>query len=147
MRDVVPAAADAPVFDLVLLGVGADGHTASLFPGKAALAEKEKLVVASTPGELPPPVDRVTFTFPLINAARTVLFLSSGADKAPTIARIRAQLVEAPAHGHLPAARVRTTNGEVIWLVDKAASGAAAAPPPASSAQVNGTGPVPSTPA
>ena len=58
-----------PQFDLILLGLGDDGHTASLFPGKPALTETTAWVTWSPPGVLPPPVDRVTFTFPLINAA------------------------------------------------------------------------------
>ena len=64
-----------PRFDLVLLGVGDDGHTASLFPGKPALDERQALVVATPPGRLPPPVDRVTLTLPVLNAAAHVVFL------------------------------------------------------------------------
>lgn len=70
-----------PLLDLVLLGLGSDGHTASLFPGKTALEATNRLVVESTPGVLPPPVDRVTFTLPFINASRHVMFLASGKDK------------------------------------------------------------------
>src|SRR5262249_42677564 len=66
---------ELPRFDLILLGLGDDGHTASLFPGKPALHETTAWVTASPPGVLPPPVDRVTLTFPLLNAARQVMFL------------------------------------------------------------------------
>ncbi len=63
-----------PRFDLILLGLGEDGHTASLFPGAAALAVRDTWVTWSPPGTLPPPVDRVTMTYPVLNAARQVLF-------------------------------------------------------------------------
>jgi 6-phosphogluconolactonase len=110
---------EPPRFDLVLLGMGSDGHTASLFPGKPALAEAERLVVASPPGVLPPAIDRITFTFPLLNAARTVCFLVAGADKAPALQAMRvAAIPERP-----PAARVRPTDGHLHWLLDTAASG------------------------
>jgi 6-phosphogluconolactonase len=76
---------EQPSFDLILLGLGSDGHTASLFPGQPAVNEIKKLIVASVPGTLPPPVDRVTFTLPLINSARNVVFLAAGADKAEMV--------------------------------------------------------------
>ncbi len=70
-----------PVFDLVLLGMGDDGHCASLFPHAAALKVRDTPVTWSPPGTLPPPVDRVTLTYPAINAARHVLFIVPGAKK------------------------------------------------------------------
>jgi 6-phosphogluconolactonase len=73
----------APVLDLILLGMGDDGHCASLFPGMPSLAVDDAWVVSSPPGTLPPPVDRVTFTFPVLNAARRVVFLVAGGKKAP----------------------------------------------------------------
>jgi 6-phosphogluconolactonase len=108
-----------PRFDLIFLGMGSDGHTASLFPGNPTLDERTQLVVSSPPGVLPPPVDRVTFTLPVLNAARAVAFLVAGADK-------RAVLQEVlRGDSELPAARVRLTDGELRWFVDRAAMGQA----------------------
>ena len=112
-----------PQFDLVLLGLGSDTHTASLFPGKPAVNETEKLVVASPPGVLPPPVDRVTFTLPLINAAHRVLFLAAGADKAEALQAVRADLEKPPDQAKTPAGKVRPVSGELLWFVDRAAGG------------------------
>jgi 6-phosphogluconolactonase len=117
-----PSADEAPRFDLVLLGMGSDGHTASLFPGKATLDETTRLVVASPPGTLPPPVDRVTFTFPLLNAARAVLFLVAGSDKQAALQAVQAGVPSGDA-GVPPAARVRPTDGELEWYVDADALG------------------------
>jgi 6-phosphogluconolactonase len=107
-----------PEFDLALLGLGDDGHTASLFPGKPSLDEQRAWVTWSTPGTLPPPVDRITFTFPSINAAREVMFLVSGAAKAEVLYKI---LEIAPnVHKH-PASGVRPA-GKLIWLIDEPAA-------------------------
>jgi 6-phosphogluconolactonase len=105
-----------PRFDLILLGLGSDGHTASLFPGAAALAEERARVTWSPPGVLPPPVDRVTFTLPMLNAAAAVAFLVVGADKAAAVH----QVLEEPSD--LPAARVHPTAGELRWFLDRAAT-------------------------
>jgi 6-phosphogluconolactonase len=96
--------------DLVLLGMGSDGHTASLFSGSAALAERERRVVAAHVAKLGS--WRVTLTLPMLNASAQVLFLVSGAGKAPALARIRAG-------ERLPAGLVRPTSGELAWLVDQ----------------------------
>ena len=97
-------------FDLVLLGIGADGHTASLFPGTKVLEEQEYAVDAvHLGGERG---WRVTLTLPVINAARRVMFLVTGAEKAEALARIRAGEM-------LPAARVQPGDGELVWLVDR----------------------------
>jgi len=105
-----------PVFDLILLGMGDDGHTASLFPGTTALEERKRLVVANEVPQLS--TTRITLTYPVLNAARTVLFLVSGASKAPALAAVVAGGDEAP-----PAARVRPERGELLWFVDQAAAG------------------------
>ncbi|MCI0520241.1 MAG: 6-phosphogluconolactonase [Chloroflexi bacterium] len=107
--------------DLALLGIGEDGHTASLFPGSAALDEREKLAVAVAHSQPPPPlVARVTVTLPALNAARQVLFLVSGAGKAEMVRRaLRPRAGEA----EIPARLVAPTQGEVIWMVDEAAGG------------------------
>ena len=106
---------EIPRFDLVLLGLGADGHTASLFPGTAALAERERLVVANDVPAMR--AVRLTFTLPLINRARRVAFLVSGADKASILARV----LEGP-RGLLPAQLVSADDGELVWIVDSAAA-------------------------
>lgn len=109
------AAPEMPRFDLVLLGLGADGHTASLFPGTAALAERERLVVANDVPAMR--TVRLTFTLPLINRARRVAFLVSGAEKASILARV----LEGP-RGVLPAQLVAPDDGELVWIVDNAAA-------------------------
>ncbi len=113
---------DWPRFDLVLLGLGSDGHTASLFPGMPTLEETERLIVASPPGVLPPPIDRVTFTFPLINAARAIVFLVAGAEKAPALRAVREGIPLGDVEV-VPAALVRPSDGELRWFVDSASAG------------------------
>jgi 6-phosphogluconolactonase len=109
-----------PRFDLILLGLGDDGHTASLFPGAAALNEDRAWVTWSPPGTLPPPVDRVTLTFPVLNAARQVLFLVAGAKKAVPVRDV----VEGRCtREQRPAAGVRPSDGTVTWMLDEAAAG------------------------
>lgn len=116
------SAGEWPRFDLVLLGMGSDGHTASLFPGMPSLDETARMVVASPPGVLPPPVDRITLTLPVINAARAVAFLVAGADKRDAFAPVRDGTSLGDA-GAPPAARVQPTNGELRWFVDTQAAG------------------------
>jgi 6-phosphogluconolactonase len=104
-----------PRFDLIYLGTGPDGHTASLFPGTAALNETQRLVVANWVPKFN--TDRLTFTYPVLNAAACVTFLASGPDKAP----ILHEILENSAAG-LPSQNVRPANGKLIWLVDDAAA-------------------------
>lgn len=102
-------------FDLVLLGMGDDGHTASLFPNTTALDETEKLVAAN----YVPKLDtwRITLTLPVINAAAHVAFLVSGAGKADTLR----QVLQEPER-KLPSQLVRPVDGELFWWVDQAAA-------------------------
>ena len=109
-----------PRFDLILLGMGADGHTASLFPGTAALEEKKRLV---TVGQAPVvPHQRLTLTLPALNRAAHILFLVAGANKGPALREVFHPDPERPL---LPVARVRPTRGRVLWLLDESAALAA----------------------
>jgi 6-phosphogluconolactonase len=106
-----------PRFDLVLLGLGTDGHTASLFPGSPALAERQRWVVPA-PG--PPPHEcRLTLTLPVLNAARAVLFLVTGAEKSEIVSRVL-EGDEPPER--VPARGVRPAEGRVYWVLDRAAA-------------------------
>lgn len=105
-----------PRFDIIHLGLGEDGHTASLFPGSPALQEKQALFVAVHDAPKPPP-DRLTFTLPVINAARAVLFMVQGVGKREALARV---LRRDPA---TPASHVQPLDGELQFIVDKAAFG------------------------
>jgi 6-phosphogluconolactonase len=107
---------DVPEFDLVLLGMGADGHTASLFPHTAALDVEDRTVAANRAPK--PPMDRITLTFPVLLAARAVRVLVTGADKAATL---EAVLHGPPDPHRLPAQRLASARGDVRWLVDAAA--------------------------
>ena len=108
-----------PRFDLVLLGLGSDGHTASLFPGAEVLEEKAETVAAVEADYEGRPAGRLTLTLPAINAARHVLFLVAGEGKA-TIVR---EVLEGPT-GRLPAQRVAPHAGQLTWLLDVGAAGA-----------------------
>jgi len=107
-----------PRFDLILLGLGDDGHTASLFPGTPALNERRRLVV---PNQSPQGVrQRLTFTVPLINQAHAVVFLVSGMGKARAL---KAVLEDRTADGsRVPAKLVQPTEGRLIWFLDHAAA-------------------------
>ena len=123
IRRLVPAEGnDTPVFDLILLGMGAEGHVASLFPDTPALAEKDRLVLA----QFVPVIgrNRMTFTFPLINAARNVMLFVTGADKAPAVAAVLGD--DAERKGRYPGARVQPARGQLIFVLDNAAAKTAA---------------------
>ena len=105
-----------PRLDLVLLGMGEDGHTASLFPGSPALGEQSAWVVAVEHQVPPPPlVSRITLTLTVINAAAHVLFLVSGSIKANCLFQVYSGVSTPP---FLPAQLVNPMNGELLWLVD-----------------------------
>ena len=104
-----------PTFDLIFLGIGADGHTASLFPEQDALYEKEKLVVAVKGGD--PYVSRLTMTFPVLNGARQIVFLVSWKQKAVTV-----KTIFEDSQVTLPAQQIRPVSGKLTWLMDREAA-------------------------
>jgi 6-phosphogluconolactonase len=113
-----------PAFDLVLLGLGPDGHTASLFPGTPALAERRRWTAENPVPRLG--TVRLTLTFPILNRARDVLFLVAGADKAAVLREV----LDGPADPtRLPAQGVRPAAGRLVWLVDRAAAAALSGSP------------------
>ena len=117
IRREVPARGGLPALDLILLGIGPDGHTASLFPGTTALRETHRLVAANYVPQLN--AHRITFTMPLINAAANVMFLVAGSDKADVL---RAVLEGEFKPDVLPAQMVGPEAGQLTWLVDEAAA-------------------------
>src|SRR5260370_21655733 len=105
-----------PRFDLILLGLGPDGHTASLFPDSAALDEQSRLVVANWIAKFN--THRITFTFPVLNRAAEVMFLATGADKADMLR----QVLEGKSTPSLPSQRVQPSDGKLLWMLDEAAA-------------------------
>jgi 6-phosphogluconolactonase len=102
-----------PLFDVTLLGLGPDGHTASLLPGEPVLNERKRWVAAVSHGR---PEVRITMTYPVIESSRRVAFLVEGEEKAAIFSAIRA------GNSQVPAARVHSL-GELFWFVDQAAAG------------------------
>ena len=105
-----------PTFDLVLLGLGSDGHTASLFPNTAAVSEESKTAVANWVGNLNE--YRLTMTFPVVNNAANVMFLISGGEKAAIVKAV----LEGQRDAMLPAQLVDPESGSLYWYVDEAAA-------------------------
>jgi 6-phosphogluconolactonase len=105
-----------PLFDLMVLGLGSDGHTCSLLPGQPVLAEREHWVAAVAAGRAEP---RITLTYPAIESSHTIAFLAVGAEKAAAVKAVRA------GDTNLPAARI-VPHGDVIWFLDRDAAGESA---------------------
>lgn len=117
LRSFFAARAGKVRFDLILLGMGDDGHTASLFPGTAALEESERLVVANHIPKLD--TWRITLTVPVINDAAQVAFVVAGESKAAIVKRV----LKGPHQPHeLPSQMIQPLNGSLIWLLDRAAA-------------------------
>jgi 6-phosphogluconolactonase len=106
-----------PNFDLIQLGMGPEGHTASLFPHQESLHEQQRLVMPVNVPKPPPP--RLTFTPPLLNAAKHVLFLVTGGEKADAVKAVLEGEYEPDEY---PAQIVKPTNGEVTWMLDTEAA-------------------------
>ncbi|CAM6049478.1 unnamed protein product [Sphagnum compactum] len=109
---------DYPRFDLLLMGMGPDGHCASLFPNHPLVHVKEKWVASITDSPKPPP-ERITFTLPVIQAAANIFFVANGEGKAEMVAKVFGE--ELP-FGQLPSQSARPTNGKLIWFADKGAA-------------------------
>jgi len=111
--DLAEGPGHAPRLDCILLGLGENGHTASLFPGTPALTVTDRWVTRARADYAP--FDRLTLTYPMINAAALVVFLVSGASKVEALRETAA--------GRTPAAAVQPENGRLLWLIDAAAAG------------------------
>ncbi|KAH9602641.1 hypothetical protein KSS87_005126 [Heliosperma pusillum] len=112
---------DCPKFDLILLGMGPDGHVASLFPNHSALKVKDEWITFITDSPKPPP-ERITFTMPVINSASNVAVVVTGGSKAEAFRlAVAARDVGSKSLG-LPARMVQPTNGKLVWFVDKQAA-------------------------
>ena len=108
---------DWPVFDLIILGMGEDGHTASLFPGSKSLEERERLAV---PVYLEKPgINRITLTLPVLNHGSQILFLVSGRSKATVLSEV---LGEGHKRDRYPAGLIDPVYGELLWLIDQEAA-------------------------
>lgn len=108
---------DIPVFDIVLLGMGSDGHTASLFPGSESLHERNRLILPVYSEQQKQ--NRITMTLPILNNARHIIFMVSGSSKA----RVLSEIIEHPdKRRRYPAGLIQPTHGDVQWLVDREAT-------------------------
>lgn len=111
-----PQPGEFPRFDLILLGMGPDGHTASLFPGSEGLNETSRWVTANWVEKFK--THRITFTFPVLNNASEAIFMANGADKAGMVQ----QVLEGKNTPPYPAQQVLPKDGKVLWLLDEAAA-------------------------
>jgi 6-phosphogluconolactonase len=118
-----PPAGTFPRFDLILLGMGPDGHAASLFPESKALHERSRLVVANWVEKFR--TDRLTLTLPVLNQSSTVMFVVSGQDKAAALKEV---LEGTQPPEFYPSKLVHPTNGDLVWLVDQSAASALSIP-------------------
>ncbi len=105
---------EIPEFDLILLGIGTDGHTASLFPG-APVLEEQKQFISSVKGGIPN-VHRLTMTYPILNQARNIVFIASGEGKAAVIQALLERKQNLPARG------INPRSGNLTWLLDQGAA-------------------------
>lgn len=105
-----------PRFDLILLGLGEDGHTASLFPGSSALGESSRLAAPTWVEKKK--TFRITLTYPVLNNAAEDLFIVSGAEKGEILSKVFGQ----PGGSEFPSQRIHPTNGRLLWLIDEVAA-------------------------
>jgi 6-phosphogluconolactonase len=105
-----------PRFDLILLGMGPDGHTASLFPGSEGLKEQSRFVIANWVEKFE--THRISFTFPVLNHAAEAMFLASGTDKADMVR----QVLEGKNDSPYPAQQIQPENGKLLWMLDAPAA-------------------------
>nr|XP_051214755.1 probable 6-phosphogluconolactonase 2 isoform X1 [Lolium perenne]XP_051214756.1 probable 6-phosphogluconolactonase 2 isoform X1 [Lolium perenne] len=112
---------DCPKFDLILLGIGSDGHVASLFPKHPALELKDDWVTYITDSPEPPP-ERITFTLPVINSASNIAIVATGEDKAKALHFAISDSCEGPDALSIPARMVQPTDGKLVWFLDEAAA-------------------------
>ncbi len=117
-----PTATSAPRLDFILLGMGDDAHTASLFPHSPALKITDQLIAINAGPTVTPP-GRVTMTYPLLNAARNLAVLVTGAKKTATLRRVSEQLKTGPDLDNLPITGIGPINGDLTWYLDAEAAG------------------------
>ena len=113
-----PESGELPKFDLILLGLGEDGHTASLFPHHPVLTETQRWVVPVLDAPKPPPA-RITLTLPVINHARHIVFMAAGASKSAIVSEVLDPNVQPP---KLPVQLVSPEDGDLRWFIDEAAA-------------------------
>ncbi len=118
LQNNLPSVSGVPVLDMVILGMGSDGHTASLFPGTAD-ADRQELVLAAVQPESGE--ERISLGLPVLNAATGVRFLVTGADKSQTLAQLFDETGFQNGADSLPAGKIRPRSGNLLWYVDEAA--------------------------